>query len=416
MGGRTFSRVEPPPPLAEPRALCGRCRRPVPVCVCAHLPRLTPRTRVLIVQHPREADVGIGTASMAARCLVGSTLVVGTEVDGHPAVVRALDDGQRPAVLLWPGSDARDLAREAPPGPVTLVVVDGTWSQAKKLLRLNPRLASLPRYGLAPAAPSEYRIRREPSAECLSTIEATAGALGILEGDPARYAAMLTPFRAMVSAQVAYAERHGTPRFLSAARRERRGLWTPPTALGDPARVVLAAIETNAWPFDAKGEHPDEPVHLLALRGDGRARFERVVRPTHPLAPGVSAHTGLEGATILAGVDLGAALEDVRAFVGTGATLATWGSYAADWLRRLVPSVATLDLRRTAADWLRATPGSIEACVARLGLAPAPLGPGRAGRRLAHLVAVYQAILGPRPPRPPPPVASPVGTPAGDEA
>ena len=43
-----------------------------------------------IVQHPREAGVAVGTASMAARCLPGSTLVVGVDLDANPAVKAAL--------------------------------------------------------------------------------------------------------------------------------------------------------------------------------------------------------------------------------------------------------------------------------------------------------------------------------------
>ena len=52
------------------------------------------------------------------------------------------------------------------------MVVDGTWSQAKKVVRENPLLSSLPRYAFQPPAPSEYRIRREPQENYVSTIEA----------------------------------------------------------------------------------------------------------------------------------------------------------------------------------------------------------------------------------------------------
>jgi DTW domain-containing protein YfiP len=388
-------------PLADlaPRALCPRCRRAQRVCVCAHDPALAPATRVLIVQHPREAGVAVGTASMAARCLPGSTLVVGVALDAHPTVKAALADPERPAILLSPGPDARDLASDPPAGPATLVVVDGTWAQAKKLLKVNPALAALPRYALAPTEPSEYSIRREPSAECLSTIEAVAHALGVLEGDAERFAAMLAPFRAMVAAQVAFARASKTPRFLSWDRRERRAVWTPPEPLRDPARVVLAAIETNAWPFDAKAEHPDELVHVVARRGDGSERFERVVRPAHPLAPGVSVHTDLAGDAILAGAPFDAALRDLRAFVRAGDVVATWGFYGHDWLARLLPETTVLDLRRAAADWRKGAPGAIEAFARGLGPPPDPQAPGRAGRRLALLAQVLAAVRGPRPPR-----------------
>jgi DTW domain-containing protein YfiP len=66
--------------IAEPaahRAICARCRRPESVCYCAHLVSLPTRTRVLLLQHPRERHVPIGTARLAHLCLPGSELSLG---------------------------------------------------------------------------------------------------------------------------------------------------------------------------------------------------------------------------------------------------------------------------------------------------------------------------------------------------
>ena len=69
-------------------------------------------------------------------------------------------------------------------------MVDGTWWQTKKVVRENPVLAALPRYAFTPRAPSEYRIRKEPQDDYVSTIEALALVLGALEGDPSRFRAL----------------------------------------------------------------------------------------------------------------------------------------------------------------------------------------------------------------------------------
>lgn len=382
----------------DARALCARCRRPVGVCVCVHLPELAPSAHVLIVQHPREERMAIGTARMAARCLRGSTVVVGTRVEGHPKVVAALNDPDRRPVLLWPGPDAQDLAVSPPKGPITLFVVDGTWSTASKLVKLNPAIAALPRYGISPATPSEYRIRREPRAECLSTIEALANALGLLEGDPEPYRAMLVPFRAMVDAQLAFEVDGGTPRDRSRLARKLRPVWAPPRDLADPARVVIVAAECNAWPVDAKDRYPDELVHWVAVRGDGSERYECIARPTHPLAPSSERHTELPPDVLRAGTTREALWEGFRAFLREGDTIATWGAYATGFLRAagIEATHRTADLRRTMADWLRASPGSMERCAEGLGLTPPLLGPGRGGRRLGLMYAMYRQVLGPR--------------------
>ncbi len=185
------------------RDTCHACRRPLSHCWCGLLPSIETRTRVVLLQHPRERDVAIGTARMATLCLPNSELHVGVDWGDVPALDRALSDPARPAALLYPGDDAADLFTAPPPGPITLVVVDGTWTLTRKVVRTNPRLAALPRYAFNPPSPSDYRIRREPRAACVSTIEALSYALGALEGDPERFAAMLVPFRAMIDAQIA---------------------------------------------------------------------------------------------------------------------------------------------------------------------------------------------------------------------
>ena len=65
--------------------------------------------------------------------------------------------------------------------PRQLVIIDGTWHHAKTIVRDMPALHYVPRYRIAPDEPSRYRIRREPSAMFLSTVEATVAALRVLE-------------------------------------------------------------------------------------------------------------------------------------------------------------------------------------------------------------------------------------------
>lgn len=80
----------------------------------------------------------------------------------------------------------------------------GTWVEARKLLRYNRALRALPRVGFVPSVPSAYRIRRAPAPHCWSTIEAVASVLGVLEGDPDRFAPPLVPFQRPVAQQLAY--------------------------------------------------------------------------------------------------------------------------------------------------------------------------------------------------------------------
>jgi DTW domain-containing protein YfiP len=101
-------------------------------------------------------------------------------------------------VLMFPSPEARPLEewRHAD-RPLTLVVPDGTWRQANKARRRVPGLADLPCVSLPPSTRSSYRLRHDRRPDRVSTIEAIALALRILEG-PAAAEPLEHIFRIMV--------------------------------------------------------------------------------------------------------------------------------------------------------------------------------------------------------------------------
>jgi DTW domain-containing protein YfiP len=383
----------------EPRIVCPACRRPASVCYCQHVTKVPTRTRVVVLQHPRERDMPIGTARMATLCLPNAELHEGVRWDDG-ALDRILEDGTRTPILLYPGEGATDVMREPPRGPITLVVVDGTWSQAKKLVRENPRLGALPRYAFAPPTPSEYRIRREPEDTYVSTIEALVHVLGALEGDPDRFRALLVPFRAMIDAQIA------CERALrgAGARHAKKATWVRrprvhPLLRAPDAEIVCVAGEANAWPYcgrDSGTVYEDELVHWVACRLSTGELFDQVVTPMHALAPRTASYVELRETTLL-GSGTRAALETAwSGFVRETDVICFWGHYAAGLFVAsggALPA-ARLDMRGASRDHAKAKVGTLEEHVARLELAvPAPRIDGRAGRRLAQVSAVVDHFL-----------------------
>src|SRR5690606_2788034 len=76
-------------------------------------------------------------------------------------------------------------------------------SQAKNLLRDVPRLGALRRVKFRPASPSTYRIRREPQADYLSTIEAVSHVLSCLEPETPRLFELTRAFNRMIDRNIA---------------------------------------------------------------------------------------------------------------------------------------------------------------------------------------------------------------------
>ncbi|MBK9035563.1 MAG: DTW domain-containing protein [Myxococcales bacterium] len=379
---------------ATPRPMCRRCRRPEVVCYCAHLPELATRTRVVILQHPRERDMPIGTARMASLCLPNAELHVGIDWSAHPALGAALADPTRTPILLYPGPGARDILREPPTGPVTLVVVDGTWSQAKTVVRDNPILHALPRYAFVAPEVSEYRIRREPDDAFCSTIEALMHALGALEGDRARFRAMLAPFRAMVDAQLARKAAEPSPRVKTARPPTPPWARLPAEIAARWDQLVCVVGEANAWPYRGEPDHqPDELIHWIAHRPSTGATFEALAAPRGPLSPSTPYHTRLSADALAAAPSLSSLLMGHAGFVGPDDVVCAWGHHGAQLLLEAGGALPgpVLDLRAAAQRALHTKFGSLEAFAATLGPPPPPLGAGRGGARVALLAQVVRA-------------------------
>lgn len=149
--------------------------------------------RVVVLQHPQEPDKELGSAALLVRGLERAELKVGLSWRNLKA---AVGEDAQPAewVVLYLGAKGNIFPEEVnfattkgiptPPVPGVrgLIVLDGTWTQAKALWWRNAWLTKLKRIVLNPQAPSRYgRLRREPRKEAVSTLEAAALALGRLD-------------------------------------------------------------------------------------------------------------------------------------------------------------------------------------------------------------------------------------------
>ncbi len=151
------------------------------LCLCSDLQPLALATRVVVVSSTREVPQPTNTGRLVPLTLVGGEVRVRSETPALSA--QDFTDPARRTLLLFPAPHSRVLSRDEACGrPVTLVVPDGTWRQARKMTAREPALAGLERVHLPDGPPSRYRLRFHPDARCLATFEAVARALGILEG------------------------------------------------------------------------------------------------------------------------------------------------------------------------------------------------------------------------------------------
>ena len=129
------------PALAN-RPTCHRCARPQRTCICPALPAepLPLDSRVLVLQHPAESRRSDSTTQLIPLCVEPVDIVCDVKLDA--AQLRHHAGGRRP-LLLFPGEGARPLTERDAAANNCLVVIDGTWRQARHMLRHSPELAAL---------------------------------------------------------------------------------------------------------------------------------------------------------------------------------------------------------------------------------------------------------------------------------
>lgn len=162
------------------KARCASCKMHQSLCICGLVTRRETRTRLVVVMHRAEERKSTNTGALAARCIARSEIIVRGHEDRRWTFVA--EPGTQP-VLLFPHEDAAPISRFAgAERPITLVVPDGTWRQASKVRARVPGLRDIPCVRLPRESPSIYRLRAEAHDDRLSTIEAVARAMGLLEG------------------------------------------------------------------------------------------------------------------------------------------------------------------------------------------------------------------------------------------
>lgn len=198
---------------------CSRCFKLLPLCICDSIKPIDNRISVLILQHPQEQDRALGTARLTALHFKNAMLKIGLSWPSlFKALGRPVADPSRWAVLYLGSAKVaalktnNDIVAINRKGEIEdnqrailkdidgIVLLDGTWSQAKALWWRNAWMLKCKRIILDPTRPSLYgQLRREPRRDGLSTIEAAAMLLSRLEKRPDIAEALHQSFERMLT-------------------------------------------------------------------------------------------------------------------------------------------------------------------------------------------------------------------------
>lgn len=388
-------------PATTPRPHCYRCDKPLATCICTKVERLANNTGVTIVQHPRERRHPLGTARLAELGLRDVRVLV--DVEGRYRGPIAPTTFPEKTAVLYPGAQARPLPDPASEeAPTHLVVIDGTWHQAKTLYRDMTWLHEFPHYVLSPDAPSRYRIRREPKHDYISTLEALLLALQHLEPSLAGVEHLLGAFDAMIDLQIAH-EAAGSNHRERALRRANEHCRKPralaelyPNLVLIYAESVEDALATRV--STAARDVPRGPrrlVYFCAHRLRDDAVLERWVEtPSARVPEPILAATCASRAAPGQFVDAVGLERDLRAFIHAEDAFAAWGPSSLRFLPEVYKRPAGRSvLLKAAFKNIWQAGGPLEQVIEQGHMCtfPSPV-PGRGGERLSHARSVAEFI------------------------
>lgn len=182
------------------RAVCGRCLKALPACICATIKAVDNQHFLHILQDPSEEKKALGTAKILNFSLTGAKISVGVLFDAR---LFDLDN----SYLLFPDPSAipadRLLQTKSINNNSQFILLDGSWKKAYKILMSNPFLQALPKVAINIDKKSTYRIRKSPRDDGLSTVEAGYYLLSQLENNSKKFQPLLDSFNAMIDYQIA---------------------------------------------------------------------------------------------------------------------------------------------------------------------------------------------------------------------
>lgn len=143
---------------------CQRCLLPLKQCLCATLQPAQARSRFCLVMFDTEPMKPSNTGRLIADVLPDTEAFQWSRTEPPQALLDLIADPAYQPMVVFPASYA-DASRElitAPPAggkPPLFIMLDGTWTEARKMFRKSPYLDNLPVISVDLSRVSAYRLR-----------------------------------------------------------------------------------------------------------------------------------------------------------------------------------------------------------------------------------------------------------------
>ncbi len=238
-------------PAYKRQNTCYKCFWLTENCRCPLISPFDTDTRFVLLMHIKEAkQEKLGTGRICHATLKNSEIRVGIDFSHDERVNALIADPENYCLVMYPGKKSLNIstddlnplqAKKEAGKKLVVFLIDGTWSCAKKMMKLSKNIHTLPRISFSSTHKSIFYIKEQPAEYCLSTLESIQFFLSEadrrgLENLPNRpQDNLLVVFQSMIDFMVACALDPTLPRYRGEGKprgyskpenRIRRSKWT----------------------------------------------------------------------------------------------------------------------------------------------------------------------------------------------
>lgn len=180
--------------------------------MCNHITPIETNTKFIILMHPKEFQkTKNGTGYLTYLSLKNSVIYRGIDFTNYKEINALINDINNNCFILYPDNNSIDITKvniQKENKTNVIFIIDATWPCSRSIIKNSPNIASLPKISFQYKTPSQFKIKTQPNAYCLSTIESTRCVLQELTKhdieslNTTQLTNFLKPFKQMVAYQV----------------------------------------------------------------------------------------------------------------------------------------------------------------------------------------------------------------------
>lgn len=164
---------------------CLQCLKTKKACICEWITPITTDVELIILQHPTEAKRPLGTAKILSLSLANCRTFIGENFTEHNELNQLLAQDDYLHQVLFLDNESKEINGQKIDSDQKqrIILLDGTWKKAYKMWQLSTNLHGLPKVHLDTELSGNYRVRKAPKDNALSTAEAGYHVLSQLDLD-----------------------------------------------------------------------------------------------------------------------------------------------------------------------------------------------------------------------------------------